>query len=118
MIAHQSFTLDILRLLLLLEGGIVLGLSLFVFRLYLFARSLARKRGEMPAGATPYHVSLIAISHALLVITQMAVLIGRFGTELAWYGSPVALVAFTLSIVSLIDMLQLQNSRIHHLVKH
>jgi amino acid transporter len=113
----ETLTLDVLRIVLLLEGGFVLGLTVFVLRLYLYARRLMSKSGESHQGAQPYHVYMIASSHALLVFTQMGVLIGRFGDEAAWYGTPVAIVAFTLSIVALINILHLENSRIHRMIE-
>lgn len=117
LIAHHSTVLDILRVVLLLEGGMVLGLSLFVFRLYRYARQVSARHGITPSGAPPYHVALIAVSHGLLVLTQMAVLIGRLGSDFAWYGAPIAIVAFTLSIVALVDLLQLENMRIHSVIQ-
>lgn len=117
LLAHHDGTFDIVRIVLLLEGGIVLGLSFFVFRLYLYMRRLTARHGKPQTGAPPYHVALIALSHALLILTQMAIIIGRVGDRMIWYGSPVAIVAFTLSIIALVNILQLENSRISELLK-
>jgi hypothetical protein len=117
LLAHHDGAFDMLRVVLLLEGGVVLGLSLFVFRLYMYMRKLTARHGKPQAGAPPYHVALIALSHGLLIVTQMAIIIARVGDEIIWYGSPVAIVAFTFSIIALVNILQLENSRISALLK-
>lgn len=117
LLAHHLLALDVLRLVALALGGIVLGLSLFVFRLYLYARSLARSRGSYE-GVGPYHVSLIAASHSLLVIGQIGVLIRRIGgEELVWWGAPISVVAFSCSIWALVDILRYENARVNELIR-
>lgn len=115
---HEGF--DALRYLVLLEGGIVIGLGLFVFRLYWFARQLARERaanGNSIAGVPPSHVAILTTSHALLVLAQMAIVTQRIGAEFIWYVTPIAAVAFTMSIYALIIILRYENARINRYLK-
>lgn len=117
LLAHDALALDIIRIAALLLGGIVIGLSVFVFRLYLFAHRMMQKRGVGADHATPYHVSLIATSHGMLVLAQLGVLIHRIGGEnFVWWGAPIAVVAFSLSIWALTDMLRFENTQVNRLI--
>jgi len=121
LLAHHDATLNFLRYAVLLEGGIVLGLSVFVFRLYRYARRLAALEatatGKPLTGASLYHVSVIASSHCLLVISAMAWITGHLGSGFVWYGTPLSGVAFTLSIYGLVDVLRYENSQISRYLK-
>lgn len=118
MLAHDALALDIIRVIALLLGGVVIGLSLFVLRLYFFAHRLMEKRGHGEEHATPYHVSLIAASHALLITAQIGVLVHRFGGEnFVWWGAPVAVVAFSMSIWALTDMLRFENTQVNRMLQ-
>ena len=108
---------DALRIAILIEGGLVLGLSAFVLRLYVTAVRLLRDRGTPVAGALPYHVGLVATSHSLLIVAQIAVVERRIGGEVVWWGAPIALVAFTLSLAALVDMLRFQQLRIRRIIE-
>lgn len=112
----DTTTFDVLRLLVVLEGGIVLGLAVFVFRLYHYARRLAviesQATGAPAMGASPYHVSAIAGSHCLLVLSAMAWIVWNLGERWVWYGTPLSAVSFALSIYGLVVILRYENSRI------
>jgi hypothetical protein len=115
----EDLALDMLRYLALLEGGVVLGLSVFVFRLYMYARRLTKRvTGKEAVGAPPYHVAAIAISHCFLILGQIAVVLDSVGGgHLVWFGTPIALVAFTLSLAALLNMLQHESLRIQNVLK-
>lgn len=117
LLAHSPLVLDAIRVTALLLGGVVLGLSIFVFRLYRYAHRLMSRKGLSENHASPYHVTLIAISHALLVLGQLGVLIHRFGgDEVVWWGAPIAILAFSCSIWALTDMLHFENTQISQLL--
>lgn len=111
----DTTTFDVLRFLVVLEGGVVLGQSAFLLRLYRYARRLAIAQsaatGEPIAGATPYHVTAIALSHCLLVLSAMAWIIGHLGESWAWYGTPLSGIAFAVSIYGLVVILRYENTR-------
>lgn len=115
----ESLTLDVLRFLVAALGGVVLGLTFFVFRVYLYAYRLRRRTGNLGNGAGPYHVALIASAHFLLVLAQIGVVINRFGGEpLVWWGAPISLIAFTMSIIALVNMLHYEQARIVSIQGH
>ena len=104
---------DLLRLVVLLAGGVVLGLSVFVFRLYLYARRLSGAHG----GASPYHVSLISLSHLILVVFAML----QVGIRLHHHEGEFAItlisgVAFACSLLALVSVLRYENIRIYVLL--
>ena len=109
--------LDTLRLLVLLEGGVALGMAGFVIRLYLHANRIAHNLDRPVPGALPYHVFVIASSHALLIVAQILTVATHLGEHFIVYGVPFAIVAFTLSIIGLVDMLRFQNLRINRLLE-
>lgn len=120
LLAHHSESLDVLRWLVLLEGGIVIGMALFVFRLYWFARQLALRRAANGVGASGVpqsHVAVLTVSHALLVLAQMVIVTERIGSQFVWYVTPLAAVAFTMSIYGLVVILRYENSRIARYLK-
>lgn len=108
--------LDILRWMTLLLGGVSLGLTLFVLRMYRYANRLSKRAG-VAKNTLPYHVGVIATSHCLLIVGQMATVSHNIaeGEDWVWWGAPLALSVFTLSIVGLVDMLRHENLRIYQL---
>lgn len=114
---------DLIRFLTILEGGIVLGLSIFVLRLYKYANRVSKEHKERIPGALPYHVAVVAASHAIMVFLLLAHGVERHGQDedflgaFWWWGSPLVVVAFTLSLIGLIDMLHYQQLRVHRLLK-
>jgi ABC-type uncharacterized transport system permease subunit len=110
--------IDIIRYVVLLEGGVVLGLSLFAFRLYRYARRLALHQGS-PAGAGPYHVAFIAAGHCLLVAALMLFIAAHLGESPVASGVALTLCAggFTLSLIGLYSVLQYENSQIRRYLK-
>lgn len=109
-------TFDTLRYLVLMEGGIVLGLAAFVFRLYSYTRTLAERQarslGQPVAGASPFHVAMVSLSHCVLVLMAMILVTTQLGEDFVWYVTPLAGVAFTLSLYSLVDIVRYENSRL------
>lgn len=119
LLAHHQEAVDMLRFLTLLLGGAVLGLTVFVVRLYRYARRLSYKSGTPPGGVTPYHVALIATSHLLLIVVAIVLIVGHGNSEdIIWYGAPLMTIAFVLSILGLVDLLRYEDSRIKRTLKH
>lgn len=113
LLAHHQEAAEMLRLLALLLGGAVLGLTIFVVRLYRYARRLSYKSGSTPGGVTPYHVALIATSHLLLIVVAIVLIVGHDDSDdIIWYGAPVMTISFVLSILGLVDLLRYEDSRI------
>jgi len=104
--------LDVLRVLIMALGGVTLGLAGFVLQLYWRANRIARQREVRVPGALPYHVALVATSHVLLILGAIGIVERRLGDDVIWWGAPITLVAFTLSLIGLIDMLGYQKLRI------
>ena len=109
-----------LRVVALALGGLTLGLSLFVLRLYRYATRIAHGvQGQRVPGALPYHVSAMAAAHLILTAAAMAMIGHRMLNDLPvvwWYLVPNA-VAWVLSLVALVSVLKWEQTRIHRLLK-
>lgn len=121
---------DLVRFLVVAMGGLVFGLSVFVMRLYWYANKLLKRSGERIPGALPYHVAAISLSHLILVGVAMGHAAYRHGAYRSggvvgenylglfwWWGTPLVLFSFSLSLFALLDMLKYQQMRVHKLLK-
>lgn len=99
----------------LLEGGLALGLALYVIHMYLRGNRISKAMDRPVPGALPYHVYMIATSHSLLIAATMIAIAVRIRDPFIWWGTPIAIVAFTVSLIGLVDMLKFQRLRIYRL---
>lgn len=110
---------DAIRWLALLEGSLVLGLAVFVLRMYWYANTLQNKLPDRIPGALPYHVAVIASSHIIMLIWleyRIAFRIDNNIDHIA-YETVLAIFVYSLTAFAMIDMLKYQQLRIHKLLK-
>ena len=100
--------LEAFRAVVLLIGGIAFGLTLSVTVLYVYAwKRLDRKSSRVP----PYHVPIVGVAHMLMVAALEASILNRVRLDLpfSFFITPLSLVAFLLTIGSLLELLRSQH---------
>lgn len=116
---------DLLRFAALVEGSLCLwftGVVLLRYRRrYLQAAKTGTagrrkgRRGEDSRsdtdwiGLLPLHVWMVTASTLLLVAAECGTVASSLGDKLVWYGSPLALIAFTLLLGSLVTIARYEN---------
>lgn len=112
---------NVLRLIALIEASLILwfvGVVLLRYRWrYLQAAKAGtagrRKNRLRPdtdwIGLLPLHVWLVTASTLLLVAAECGTVASKIGQTPVWYGTPLALVAFSLLLASLVTVAQYEN---------
>lgn len=108
-----------IRLLVLALGGLNLGLTLLVMRLYFLAHSYKEVSPRRVPGALPYHVGIMAGAHSLLSVSCLVLLGYRiFSNEpiYLWFISSVS-VAWLMTLFALITVLKYEHCRLRDILK-
>lgn len=109
---EQSILLaDALRVVTVVELGIVAGLSIVVFTLYLAGNVHIRRAEDAAGGHLIQHVLAISASYILLCAFAVAEIQGYYGTPLT-YRAPIGFVAATFGVYALVHMVAFQNARL------
>jgi hypothetical protein len=108
-----------IRIVSIAMGGMVVGLSLFVLRLYMAANRIANTSHQRVPGALPYHVWAMALSHLLLTQAAISLITYRMltGRHIYWWFIVPATVGWALSLFALATLLKWEQTRVHLILK-
>ena len=113
MFSHENSILagDALRIVTVMELGVVVGLSIVIFTLYFVGNIHIRRADMRRRGTLTQHVLAISISYILLAAFACAEIQGYYGTPLT-YRAPIGFVAATFGVYALFNMVSFQNARL------